>query len=128
MAMARIFSKNFTHKMGQYALPNHHKIVYIAPSKALCEERHEDWSKRLKDIHSDIHCIKVTGDSSVGTFLNVATAHVILTTPEKWDSVTRKWTDHLFLIASVKLLLLDEVHLVSFDIFMKTIVLILFHV
>ena len=112
-SMARIFTKKFTHKMGRYALPNHQKIVYIAPSKALCEERYRDWSKRLLDINSEINCVKVTGDSSPDTFSSVATAHVILTTPEKWDSVTRKWTDHLFLIASVKLLLLDEVHLVS---------------
>ena len=39
--------------------------------------------------------------------------YVILTTPEKWDSITRKWTDNMYLIGSVKLLLLDEVHLLG---------------
>jgi ATP-dependent DNA helicase HFM1/MER3 len=42
-------------------------------------------------------------------------AHVILTTPEKWDAMTRKWTDHLFLIGAVKLLLIDEIHLIGDD-------------
>lgn len=30
--------------------------------------------------------------------------------PEKWDSLTRSWKDHLFLLGAVDLLLLDEVH------------------
>lgn len=30
--------------------------------------------------------------------------------PEKWDSLTRSWKDHVFLLGSIDLLLLDEVH------------------
>lgn len=30
--------------------------------------------------------------------------------PEKWDSLTRSWKEHLYLLGSVDLLLLDEVH------------------
>jgi replicative superfamily II helicase len=32
---------------------------------------------------------------------------------QKWDSVTRRWTDNFFLFGSVKLLLLDEIHLLA---------------
>jgi len=84
--------------------------VYISPSKALCEERYEDWKERIVDIDSNIECAIVTGDAGTA-FQKVAMAHVILITPEKWNSTTRKWTQHMFLIGSVKLLLLDEVHL-----------------
>ena len=97
-------------------IPKSRKIVYISPSKALCEERFNDWSKALAKINSSIECVVVTGDGDFSTsFQGVAGAHVILTTPEKWDSITRKWTDHLFLIGSVKLLMIDEVHLLGDD-------------
>jgi len=90
------------------------KIVYIAPSKALCDERYEDWSQRLNALKLGIVCSLVTGDSlSENTFQSVASSHLILTTPEKWDSITRKWTDHVFLLGSIKLLLMDEVHLLG---------------
>jgi ATP-dependent DNA helicase HFM1/MER3 len=36
-----------------------------------------------------------------------------LTTPEKWDSVTRRWKDNIFLLGSIKSVLIDEVHLLG---------------
>jgi ATP-dependent DNA helicase HFM1/MER3 len=45
----------------------------------------------------------------------VAKANIIVTTPEKWDSMTRVWKKHIFLLGSVNLLLVDEVHHVSED-------------
>ena len=93
-------------------ISNNRKVVYISPSKALCEERYEDWKKRLAHIDPGVQCAIVTGDAGMA-FRDVAEAHVVLTTPEKWDSITRKWTQHMFLIGSVKLLLLDEVHLLG---------------
>jgi len=122
MAMGRLFTSDLDKKTQHKQTYDHHhhhqqisnsrKIVYISPSKALCEERYEDWKKRLVEIDSNIECAIVTGDAGTA-FQKVAMAHVILTTPEKWDSITRKWTQHMFLIGSVKLLLLDEVHLLG---------------
>ena len=40
-------------------------------------------------------------------------AHLILTTPEKWDSITRKWNDQFVLLSSIKLVLIDEVHMIG---------------
>lgn len=37
----------------------------------------------------------------------------MLTTPEKWDSLTRKWRDYGTLITTVNLFLIDEVHLLN---------------
>lgn len=90
------------------------KIVYVSPSKALCEERFEDWSKRLSEMNLGIEIVVVTGDGDPSeSFHDLASAHFILTTPEKWDSLTRRWTDNFFLMASVKLFLVDEVHLIA---------------
>jgi hypothetical protein len=125
MAMARFFNVDLQtlagnerpSARGHYAsqsLSSHRKIVYIAPSKALCEERFEDWSKRMAKTRLGIDVATVTGDGDPGeAFRDIASAQLILTTPEKWDSVTRRWTENFFLLASVKLVLVDEFHLVA---------------
>jgi hypothetical protein len=118
MAMARFFASDLRDQSGQQygnaKVTKRRKIVYIAPSKALCEERYEDWTRRLSDVNVGIHCAMITGDAEPGdSFREVAASDVILTTPEKWDSLTRRWTENIFLFGSVKLLMLDEVHLLG---------------
>ena len=54
--------------------------------------------------------IEVTGDSENHSLQLVAKANIIITTPEKWDSLTRSWRRHLFLFGHIDLILLDEVH------------------
>lgn len=44
---------------------------------------------------------------------NVKNASIIITTPEKWDSITRKWKDHAKLMQLIKLFLIDEVHVLK---------------
>jgi ATP-dependent DNA helicase HFM1/MER3 len=43
----------------------------------------------------------------------VGAASIIVTTPEKWDSITRKWKDYSRLLQLVKLFLIDEVHILK---------------
>ncbi|CAJ1930861.1 unnamed protein product [Cylindrotheca closterium] len=118
MALARFISRDlqfhrpFTN--GPPSMSKHRKVVYFSPSKALCEERYEDWSQRLSQLQLGIEVSMITGDAEPGrSYHDLANAHLILTTPEKWDSILRRWTEHFFLVASVKLLLLDEVHLLG---------------
>lgn len=86
--------------------------MYVAPSKALCEERFEDWSNRLALMN--LHVVTITGDGNPGeAFRDIFSAHVLITTPEKFDSLTRRWTENFFLFASIKLILLDEIHLLA---------------
>lgn len=89
----------------------HFKIVYQAPTKALCSERQRDWHKKFS--HLDLRCVELTGDSSISDLRNVQSANIIITTPEKWDSMTRKWKDHEKLMKLVKLFLIDEVHILK---------------
>lgn len=44
---------------------------------------------------------------------NLADASIIITTPEKWDSITRKWKDNAKLMNMIKLFLVDEVHILK---------------
>lgn len=87
------------------------KVVYQAPTKSLCSERHRDWQAKFGVLN--LQCAELTGDTDSNHLRNVQSAHIILTTPEKWDSVTRKWKDHAKLIQLVKLFLVDEVHILK---------------
>ena len=88
-----------------------YKIVYMAPTKSLCSERQRDW--QAKFVALDLRCAELTGDTDLSQLRNVQSASIIITTPEKWDSMTRKWKDHARLMQMVKLFLIDEVHILK---------------
>ena len=87
------------------------KIVYQAPTKALCSERCIDWQAKFESL--DLHCAELTGDTDINQMRHVQAANIIITTPEKWDSITRRWKDHVKLMRLVKLFLIDEVHILK---------------
>ncbi|XP_054088517.1 probable ATP-dependent DNA helicase HFM1 [Zeugodacus cucurbitae] len=91
------------------------KAVYVAPIKALCAERFDDWNRRFK-IRLGIECLLITGDSELDELARLHSAQVIITTPEKWDSLTRHWRDCRDVISSIRLFLIDEVHLLNEDV------------
>lgn len=86
-----------------------YKIIYQAPTKALCAERQRDWEVKFAPL--DVRCASLTGDTDQVQLKNVQNASIIITTPEKWDSMTRKWKDRAKLMQLVKLFLIDEVHI-----------------
>jgi ATP-dependent DNA helicase HFM1/MER3 len=87
------------------------KVVYQAPTKALCAERAKDWATKFSPLN--LRCAELTGDTSPAEMRRVGSASIIVTTPEKWDSITRKWHDHRKLLQLVELFLIDEVHIVK---------------
>ena len=103
------------------------KVLYIAPSKALCEERCNAWTRQFSTLVSKtnnwsvntIQCLSLTGDyycdqqEEQSVYTKIQNAHIIITTPEKWDSLTRKWKENLGILQMIHLLLLDEVHLLG---------------
>lgn len=92
----------------------HSKIVYQAPTKSLCAERARDWQKKFN--HLNLNCLELTGDTEHSNHMRaIKEAQIIVTTPEKWDSVTRKWKDNKKLMELVKLVLIDEVHVLKED-------------
>ncbi|XP_061098727.1 probable ATP-dependent DNA helicase HFM1 [Conger conger] len=86
------------------------KIVYMAPIKALCSQRYENWKQKFGPL--GLSCKELTGDTEIEDFFEIQDAHLIMTTPEKWDSMTRKWRDNC-LVQLVRLFLIDEVHVVK---------------
>ena len=87
------------------------KIVYVAPMKALAQEIVENLSKRLKPLKIVVR--EYTGDMTL-TKKELSETQIIVSTPEKWDVTTRKSGDIAF-VQLVKLLILDEVHLLNED-------------
>ncbi|KAG5352316.1 hypothetical protein C0989_002851 [Termitomyces sp. Mn162] len=86
---------------------NSFKIVYIAPMKALVQEMVGNFTTRLKPY--DIKVGELTGDSQM-TKQQISETQIIVTTPEKWDVITRKSTDTSY-TNLVRLLIIDEIHL-----------------
>ncbi|XP_069089313.1 probable ATP-dependent DNA helicase HFM1 [Pleurodeles waltl] len=86
------------------------KVVYMAPIKALCSQRFDDWKEKFG--HIGLNCKELTGDTHMDDLFEIQHAHIIMTTPEKWDSMTRKWRDNT-LVQLVRLFLIDEVHVVK---------------
>jgi ATP-dependent DNA helicase HFM1/MER3 len=102
LAICRLMS-SFT--SGEY------KVVYQAPTKSLCSERLKDWQTKFAPL--GLTCTEATGDTEQRQLNQVRDANIIITTPEKWDSMTRKWKDHAKLMQLVKLFLIDEVHMLK---------------
>lgn len=87
------------------------KIVYIAPMKALAQEVVEKFSSKLKSL--DVVVKELTGDMQLSR-AEAERADILVTTPEKWDVVTRKGGDGS-LAQTCGLLIIDEVHLLADD-------------
>ncbi|XP_048670508.1 activating signal cointegrator 1 complex subunit 3 isoform X3 [Marmota marmota marmota] len=86
------------------------KAVYIAPLKALVRERMDDWKVRIEEKLGK-KVIELTGDVSPD-MKSIAQADLIVTTPEKWDGVSRSWQNRNY-VQQVTILIIDEIHLLG---------------
>ena len=88
------------------------KIVYIAPMKALVRERVLDWRSRLTQPLG-LKLVELTGDNTPDT-RTIRDADIIITTPEKWDGISRSWQTRSY-VRQVSLVIIDEIHLLGGD-------------
>jgi len=110
LAMLREIGKYRDEKTGTLRLDSF-KIVFIAPLKALVQEQVGNFGKRLAPY--GIKVAELTGDRQL-TKAQIAETQVIVTTPEKWDVITRKATDTSY-TNLVRLICIDEIHLLHDD-------------
>lgn len=125
LAVMRMLAARTHDERGQHVRA---KAVYVAPLKALARERLRDWQRKFHDkLGMNVHvryCLKkggqyaastqvLTGDATPDTrALNEA--DILITTPEKWDGVTRMWKSREY-VRHVSLLIIDEIHLLGED-------------
>ena len=83
------------------------KIVYIAPMKALVQEQVKNFRDRLS--HFGVVVNELSGDSSL-TRQQISETQLLVTTPEKFDIVTRQGEGRAY-SQLIKLVIIDEIHL-----------------
>lgn len=89
------------------------KVVYVAPMKALVQEMVGSFSQRLQGY--GVRVAELTGDRML-TRQQLRETQIIVTTPEKWDIITRKATDESdSIVRTVRLMIFDEIHLLHDD-------------
>ncbi|GMJ00040.1 hypothetical protein like AT5G61140 [Hibiscus trionum] len=88
------------------------KVIYIAPLKAIVRERMHDWKKRLvSQLGKEM--VEMTGDYTPD-LMALLSADIIISTPEKWDGISRNWHSRSY-VTKVGLMILDEIHLLGAD-------------
>lgn len=110
LTILRELGKNRDPETGEIDL-DAFKIVYIAPLKALVQEQVGNFGKRLEPY--GVKVSELTGDRQL-TKQQISETQIIVTTPEKWDVITRKATD-LSYTNLVRLIIIDEIHLLHDD-------------
>ncbi|KAJ8773139.1 hypothetical protein K2173_028316 [Erythroxylum novogranatense] len=88
------------------------KVIYIAPLKAIVRERMHDWRKGLVS-HLGKQMVEMTGDYTPD-LTALLSADIIISTPEKWDGISRNWHSRNY-VTKVGLMILDEIHLLGAD-------------
>ncbi|CAN6469997.1 unnamed protein product [Victoria cruziana] len=88
------------------------KVVYIAPLKAIVRERMKEWQNRLVSILGK-QMVEMTGDFTPD-LMALMSADIIISTPEKWDGISRNWHIRTY-VMKVGLMILDEIHLLGAD-------------
>ncbi|KAJ7978726.1 DExH-box ATP-dependent RNA helicase [Quillaja saponaria] len=111
IAMISILHEIGNHFKDGYLHKDEFKIVYVAPMKALAAEVTSTFSQRLSPLNMNVR--ELTGDMQLSKS-ELEETQMIVTTPEKWDVITRKSSD-MSLSVLVKLLIIDEVHLLNDD-------------
>lgn len=111
IAMVSILHEIGQHFKDGYLHKDEFKIVYVAPMKALAAEVTSAFSRRLSPLNMVVR--ELTGDMQLSKN-ELEETQMIVTTPEKWDVITRKSSD-MSLSVLVKLLIIDEVHLLNDD-------------
>ena len=98
------------------------KVVYLAPLKALVAEKLNDWERRFGNgTRFNLRFVLLTGDvdaemtRSSEFWREVDRADVILATPEKMDSLSRRHSSNGFFgfFGSISVVLIDEIHVLG---------------
>lgn len=107
LTILRMLGNHRDEKTGKLDLKSF-KAVYVAPLKALVSEQMREFQRRLT-AQFGLVVNELTGDLSLSQ-KEIRETQILVTTPEKWDVVTRKATEELF-TNLVKVLIIDEIHL-----------------
>ncbi|MHA2060916.1 MAG: DEAD/DEAH box helicase [Candidatus Sifarchaeia archaeon] len=87
------------------------KVVYIAPYKALSYEKLDEWTNKFEPLGYNVYV--TTGETEIEP-RKANKAHIIISTPEKVDSSSRKFRSATYdFINRIDTIIIDEVHLLD---------------
>ena len=93
--------------------PDRGKVLFIAPLRALTNEKEAEWKRIPRRYGFKVYVVSGERELNVS---EARSADVIITTPEKWDSATRKYRQERFsFVKEIALVIVDEVHLLDSD-------------
>ncbi|CAG0914379.1 unnamed protein product [Notodromas monacha] len=92
--------------------PNNARAVYVTPKEPLAQLVYDDWTRKFQSKLGKRVAL-LTGET--GTDLKLlAKANVIVTTPEKWDVLSRRWKQRKN-VQNVHLFIIDELQLIGVE-------------
>lgn len=106
LSLLKLLSNNYNESENKFNYKNI-KALIITPMKALASETVGNFSKRLSKY--GISVSELSGDANM-TRIEMENTNIIVSTPEKWDVISRKIAMRN-IIESVKLIIIDEIHL-----------------
>ncbi len=112
ISLARIIKENFNFNTKSFT-KNNFKMIYIAPIKSLCQEKSFDWKIKFSQNPLNLNILEFTSDNEYINYTQLNDANLILTTPEKFDVLSRKWKKIPEFFLEITLLLIDEIHLLN---------------
>ncbi|UJR08870.1 hypothetical protein I4U23_013125 [Adineta vaga] len=104
-AMLRLFSAE---KLKENPEP---KCVYVTPKEELAELVRQDWHRRFSTIGRTV--VLLTGETATDLKL-IAKGNIIISTPEKWDILSRRWKQRKN-VQNVNLFIVDDLHVIGSD-------------
>lgn len=107
LAMLNVIGRYRNAKAGGAVDLSGFKIIYISPMKALVAEQVQAFTQRFQPYGITVR--ELTGDVNL-TRQQIEDTQVIVTTPEKWDIITRKAGERAY-TQLVRLVIIDEIHL-----------------
>lgn len=98
------------------AISNKFHVLYLAPLKAIVEEKCLEWQQRF--FKFKVNCFSLTGDTEFEDYkasrsTNFAKVNILLATPEKFDYMIRNNSESRELLRLFQLVMIDEVHMLG---------------
>ena len=86
LAILRLVSA-YIDQHNQFVLrPGSFKVVYLAPIRALVQEKVKQWQQSFGN-KLGLTCCELTGDTDIAESLHLDNADIICTTPEKFGEI-----------------------------------------
>lgn len=86
------------------------RCVYVTPLQSLADQVYTDWQSKF-GLQLGKNVVKLTGETSADLKF-LAKGNVIVSTPEQWDVLSRRWKQRKN-VQNVHLFVLDEAHLIG---------------